>query len=105
VNGLLVLDFVLFLLAAVAVAAGALSATGPLPALPLALGQILLAAGVIALVLVLFRLIDAPGDTGSLVGVDIGRKIGPFLALIGAAAIAFGGSQTSGGPAPATRVR
>lgn len=81
-----------------------MSATGRLPALPLprtdpARGR-RDRAGVGAL-----SLIDAPGDTGSLVGVEIGRKIGPFLALIGAAAIAFGGSQTSAGPAPATRVR
>jgi len=99
------IDLLLFLVAAVAVAAAALSAAGRLPALPLPLGQIVLVAGVIALVLVLFRLIDAPGDTGGLAGVDIGRKIGPFLALVAAVAIAFGGSQTSAAPAPATRAR
>ncbi len=99
------IDLLLFLVAAVAIAAGALSAAGRLPALPLPLGKILLAAGVVALVLVFFRLIDAPGDTGGLAGVDIERKIGPFLALVAAAAIAFGGSQTSAAPAPAPRVR
>lgn len=94
-------DVLLFLVAVLAVAAAALTAAGRLPVLPLPLGRIVLAAGVIALVLVLFRLLNVPGDTSG-PGFDIGREIGPFVALVAAVLIALGGSQL---PAVSARVR
>lgn len=95
-------DVLLFLVAVVAVAAAALTAAGRLPVLPLPLGRILLAAGGIALLLVLFRLLNVPGDTSGVPGFDIGREIGPFVALVAAVLIALGGSQL---PAVSARVR
>jgi len=88
-------DLLLFLAAAVAIAAAALTAAGSLPDLPLGVGQIVMGAGALALLLVLFRLLNLPGDTSEIVGVDIGRRIGPFVALIAAAGVMFGGMQAS----------
>ena len=93
-------DLLLFLVAAVVIALAALTAAGSLPELPVPIGQIVLGAGVLALLLVLFRLLNLPGDAGGLVGVDVGRKLGGFVALIAAAGIAFGGTQAAASRAP-----
>ena len=68
---------------------------------------LLLAAGALALLLVLFRLLDIPAPDVPAVAedsVDFGRKFGLFLALVAAAAIAYGGwranSERTTGPAP-----
>jgi len=92
------IDVLLFLVAVVAIASAALSAAGRLPELPVPVGQLLLGAGILALVLVLYRLLDLPGDTGGIAGVEIGRKIGLFVALIAAAGIAVGGTQAAASP-------
>ena len=74
-----------------------------LPAPP---GLIIAAAGVLALLLVLFRLIDTPGEDFSGFGVeaDITRKFGVFLGLLAAAGITFGGwtamNERASGQAP-----
>ncbi len=88
-------DLLLFLLAAVAIAAAAATAAGSLPDLPVPIGQIVMGAGALALLLVLFRLVNLPGDGSEIAGVDIGRRIGPFVALIAAVGIVVGGMQAS----------
>ena len=67
---------------------------------------LLLAAGALALLLVLFRLLDIPAPDVPAVAedsIDFGRKFGLFLALVAAAAIACGGwranSERTTGPA------
>jgi hypothetical protein len=55
---------------------------------------LLLGAGALGVLLVLYRIIDIPGpDIASFggVNVDFGRKIGIFLGLIATAGIAYGG--------------
>ncbi len=94
-------DLLLFLLSAAAIGAVVAVAMGKLPELPLPLQQLLLGISALATVLVLFRLIFTPGDDGGGV-VDIGRSIGVFIALIAAAAMVYGATQTKTEAAPAT---
>ena len=97
------IDIVLFLVIVVAIAAALLQALGSAPNLPAPAGQIVLAAGVLAVVLILLRIIF-PGDGPFPVDVDATRKIGAFLGLLAAAGIAFGGytamNERAGGAAP-----
>jgi len=87
------IDILLFLIAVVAVGVPVAKATGSLPEdVPGAL--LVLAAGALGVVLVLYRILDIPGpDVSSFGGVDVdfGRKIGIFLGLIATAGIAYGG--------------
>jgi len=59
---------------------------------PISLNAIVAALGVLAVLLILYRIIDPPGG-GSFggVSVDITLKFGIFLGLIAAAGIAYGG--------------
>ena len=87
------IDIVLFLVALLAVGLAVARAAGAVPALPVPAGVIVHVAGALAVILIIYRLIDTPGDTGSFGGVDVDitRKIGIFLGLIAAAAISVGG--------------
>lgn len=46
--------------------------------------------GAISVLLILYRIIDPPGDTGGVPGVDISPTVGAFLGLIAAAALTYG---------------
>ena len=84
------IDILLFVIALVAIAVVAARATGKLPAeVPAAV--VLLGLGALAVLLVLYRIIDIPVEGDVPDEVDLSRKIGVFVALIGAAAVAFGG--------------
>jgi hypothetical protein len=87
------IDILLFLVALVAIGVPVARATGSLPEeVPGSL--LILVAGGLGVLLVLFRLIDIPGsDVPSVAesSVDFGRKIGVFLGLIATAGIAYGG--------------
>jgi hypothetical protein len=74
-----------------AVLAHAAGATPSDPALPPAL--FMTAAGLLAVILILYRIADPPGPTIDLgVGeADVGRQIGILLGLLAAAGISFGG--------------
>jgi hypothetical protein len=83
------IDILLFLIGLVAIGVPVAKAMGSLPDdVPGPL--IVLSAGGLALLLVLFRLIDLPTPDGG-GGVDFGRKIGIFLGLIAAAGVTYGG--------------
>jgi len=84
-------DILLFLVVLVTIGLVVARAAGNMPALPQPPGLIIAAAGVLAVVLILFRLLVVPDGGVSGVNVDISRKIGIFLGLIGAAGVAFGG--------------
>jgi uncharacterized membrane protein YhaH (DUF805 family) len=60
---------------------------------PISLNAIVAALGGLAVLLILYRIIDPPGGGGSFgnVEVDITLKFGIFLGLIAAAGIAYGG--------------
>jgi hypothetical protein len=99
------IDIILFLCAVVAIGVVAAKAAGALPPdVPAAL--VLFAAGALAFLLCVFRLIDipAPGDVPD--EVDLGRKIGVFIAVIASGAIGYAGwrenAERPGGPAPAS---
>jgi hypothetical protein len=82
-------DILLFLMALVAIGVPVAKATGSLPDdVP---GPLLvLGAGGLAVLLVLFRIIDLPTpDLGG--GIDFSRKWGIFLGLIAAIGVAYGG--------------
>jgi len=85
------IDILLFLVLAVAIGLVVARAANAVPDLPQPPGLIIAAAGAIAVVLILFRLIIVPDAEIDVDGVDLGRKIGIFLGLIAAAGITFGG--------------
>lgn len=60
---------------------------------PVSLNAIVSALGLLAVLLILYRIIDQPGGGGDFSGVevDVTLKIGIFLALAAAAGIAYGG--------------
>ena len=93
------IDILLFLVAVVAIGVPVAKAAGSLPDdIP---GPLLvLAAGGLAVLLVLFRIVDLPTpDLGG--GVDFSRKFGIFLGLIAAVGVAYGGWRANE-EAPAT---
>jgi hypothetical protein len=80
--------------------------------LPIALSAITAGLGLLAVVLVIFRIISPPDGGAGEFGIDIGRGIGVFLGLIAAGGVAAGGwlamqeegasfsGQAPGGTAP-----
>lgn len=84
------LDVLLFLVGLIAVGAALAQAAGTMPAnLPAPAGMIVLGAGALAVLIVLFRLLVPPD--GGIDEIDVSRKIGVFLGLIAAAGVTFGG--------------
>jgi hypothetical protein len=88
------IDIILFLVAMAAILLVAVKAFGQLPP-DLAIPVVLLALGSLAVLLVLFRLIDTPAPSDLPDEVDVSREIGIFIALIGAAGIAYGGWRSN----------
>ena len=89
-----IIDLILFLCALAAIANAVLKAMARDLDLPWPTATIVAAAGALAFLLILFRLLVDPVDVGDLPGtvdVDVGRGIGLFLGLISAAGIAYGG--------------
>jgi hypothetical protein len=99
------IDILLFLIALVAIGVPVAKAAGSLPD-DVPGGMLVLAAGGLGVVLVLFRIIDLPTPDIELPGIDFGRKIGVFLGLIATAGIAYGGwranEESPVGSTPAT---
>ncbi len=96
------IDILLFLISVAAIAVVAARAAGALPA-DIPAPVILLGLGGFAVLLVLFRIIDIPVDGNVPDEVDLSRKVGIFIALIGAAAMTYGGWRTNS-EAPAGRM-
>jgi hypothetical protein len=96
------IDFLLFLVVVVAVGMVVVRAAAAMPSdLPARPGLIVAGAGALAILLILFRLLDPPGFG---VFEDTTRKIGVLLGLLAAAGIAFGGytaaAERTSGRAP-----
>ena len=83
-EALTVIDVLLTAIALLALALPVLQATRDSPALPVGAGVLTVAWGIVAIVLVVFRLIDAPFD-------GAGVRAGAWLGLLAAAAIEAGG--------------
>jgi hypothetical protein len=82
-ESLAVLDIVLALIAASAVALLLITAAQRLPAVPLTVNTFVALGGLLAVVLVLIRVVDLPADAGA-------REWGLWLGLAGAVGIATG---------------
>jgi hypothetical protein len=98
-------DVLLFLVAVVVTGLVILQMADSTPDLPAPTAQIIMIAGAVALVLIAFRLLFMPDLDSSAIDieVDLGRKIGVFLALIAAGGIAYGGwraTQEGATPSP-----
>lgn len=94
-EALSLVDIVLFLAALVAMGVALGYATGSLgPELGRPAALAVVGAGGLAVLLVLFRLVDIPAGDAS--GVEFGRKIGGFVALVAALGIAGGGAKQLG---------
>jgi hypothetical protein len=88
------IDLLLFLIAAAAIAIVTARAAGVFPD-DVPAPVLLLALGALALLLVLYRIIDIPADGEVPPEVDLSRKLGIFVALLGAAGAAYGGWRTT----------
>jgi hypothetical protein len=88
------IDILLFLIAVAAIAVVAARAAGALPA-DIPAPVVLLGLGGLAVLLVLLRIIDIPVEGDIPDEIDFSRKIGIFIALIGAAAVTYGGWRTN----------
>ncbi len=84
------IDILLFLIALVAIGVPVAKATGNLPD-DVPGPMVVLAAGGLAVLLVVFRLIDLPTGGVDVEGIDVTRKFGIFLGLIAAAGVTYGG--------------
>jgi hypothetical protein len=88
------IDIILFLISLAAIVLVATKAAGALPP-DVPAPVVLLALGGLAVLLVLYRIIDTPAPSDLPDEVDVSRKIGIFIALIGAAGIAYGGWRSN----------
>jgi hypothetical protein len=88
------IDILLFLISVAAIAIVVARAAGALPA-DLPAPVILLGLGALAVLLVLYRIIDIPTEGDIPEQVELSRKVGVFIALVGAAAVAYGGWRTN----------
>jgi hypothetical protein len=106
-------DILLFLIALLAIGVAVMRGLNRMPDMPYPPATVVAAAGGLALVLVLFRAIVTPIDTGGVDGIDVTRKFGLLIGLLSAAGVAYGGWRamqdgghsfgSAGGPgAPAT---
>ena len=83
--------FILLLAAFAGIALAIAAASQSQVDLPVALSAITAGLGILAVVLVIFRIISPPDGGADEFGVDIGRGIGVFLGLIAAGGVAAGG--------------
>jgi hypothetical protein len=88
------IDVLLFLISVAAIGIVAARAAGSLPD-DVPAPVILLGLGALAVLLVLYRIIDIPVDGDVPDQVNLSRKVGVFIALIGSAAVAYGGWRTN----------
>jgi uncharacterized protein DUF2510 len=95
-------DLLLLLLILIVLGAVVARAVGADAQVPVPLGPVILGAGALAALYILYRIIDLPGDIGAAndainaisgghAGFDIGRSFGIFLSFIAALGMAAGG--------------
>ena len=85
------IDLFLMLTIIVAVAVVVIRLSDALVEPPISLNAVAAVLGGISVLLILYRIIDPPGDTGGVSGVEIDPALGIFLGLIAAVGIAYGG--------------
>jgi hypothetical protein len=99
VSGVKILSFIdllLFIVAFIAIGVAVARIANAMPRLAVSPGLIVLVAGALATLLVLYRLLVTPGDldTGNTPGIDVGRSIGIFIAFLAALGVTAGGWMT-----------
>jgi hypothetical protein len=85
------IDIILMIVILAAVAVAVIRISDAVFEPPFSLNAAVAILGGIAVLLILYRIIDPPGDTSGVPGVDINPAIGIFLGLIAAAGITYGG--------------
>src|SRR3954469_21768355 len=85
------IDIILFLVALLAIGVAVMRALNNMPDMPYPPATLVTIAGGLALLLILFRIVDTPVDTHGVDGIDVTRKIGVWIGLLAAAAITYGG--------------
>ena len=90
------IDIILFVTALAALALVWVSASQREVNMPVALSAAVAGLGVLSVILVLYRIIDTPGDVSAASvllnqSVDVTRKIGVWLGLLAAIGVAYGG--------------
>ena len=80
-----IIDLILAVTFIAAIALAVTSMSGNRPDLPIAMSAIVAGLGILSTLLVLYRIINPPGEGG------VDRGIGIFVGLIAAAGIAYGG--------------
>jgi hypothetical protein len=85
------IDIFLLITAIAAIGAAVLAANEGDSGLPVAASSVVTALGALAVLLIIFRLIDSPAPNDLPDQIDIGRKIGIFIGLVAAAAVTYGG--------------
>src|SRR6476646_1569744 len=83
-------DLFLMLTIIVAVAVAVIRLSDALVEPPVSLNAVAAVLGAVSVLLIVYRIIDPPGDTGGVPGVDINPAIGAFLGLIAAAGLTYG---------------
>ena len=85
------IDIILMIVILAAVAVAVIRISDAVFEPPFSLNAAVAILGGIAVLLILYRIIDPPGDTSGVPGVDINPAVGIFLGLIAAAGITYGG--------------
>lgn len=85
------IDVILLIVVLVALAVVVIRLSDAIVEPSFSLNTVVAILGGIAVLLILYRIIDPPIDTGDFSGVDVSRSLGVFLGLIAAAGIAYGG--------------
>jgi hypothetical protein len=87
------IDLILFVTAVAAIGLAYLSASQQRVDLPVAASAIVAGLGILSTILVIYRILDTPGDLGAageIADIDITREIGVWLGLIASAALTYG---------------
>lgn len=85
------IDVILLIVVLVALAVAVIRISDAIVEPSFSLNSVVAILGGIAVLLILYRIIDPPIDTGDFPGVDVSRSIGVFLGLIAAGGITYGG--------------
>jgi uncharacterized membrane protein YhaH (DUF805 family) len=85
------IDVILLIVVLVALAVVVIRISDAIVEPSFSLNTVVAVLGGIAVLLILYRIIDPPLDTGDFPGVDVSRSLGVYLGLIAAAGITYGG--------------
>jgi hypothetical protein len=99
------IDIILFLTALAGIGLAVLAWTQTDVDLPVAASAVAAGLGILATILVLYRIIDTPLDDAKDLGADVSRSLGVWLGLIAAGGVAYGGwraMEEEGTPAART---